>query len=401
MNYKKRRENLAHQLPENSVVILFSGVFHKKSADSFFPFAVNKNFYYLTGIKQENSVLLLEKKEGKLHETLFILKYNKTKEMWDGKKLTPEEASEISNIKTVLETEQFEALLPRYLKDNTASFLDLEAGIFTLSLETTKQFALRLSDQYKTTISNAYPLIVRLRMVKDEDEVQLIKDSIKLTHAAINEARTKIKAGNFEYDVAALFEYKLKQNKGQLGFETIIASGKNATILHYIELNEQMNDGDLVLLDLGGHNNMYTADISRTYPINGSFSPLQETIYSIVLECNKAVINYIKPGLTLLDLQNYAKKFLKDNLVKANLLNEEDDIASVYYHGVSHHLGLDTHDPGERSLPLAEGNVITVEPGLYFANYGIGVRIEDNILVTKKGGINLSSAIPKEIKDII
>ena len=144
---------------------------------------------------------------------------------------------------------------------------------------------------------------------------------------------------------------------------------------------------------------MYTADISRTVPVSQKVSPLQKNIYNIVLACNKAVINRIKPGLTLLDLQNFTKEFLKQELVKAKIIKEDDDIINYYYHGVSHHLGLDTHDASIRSLPLEVGNVITVEPGLYFAEYGIGVRIEDNVLVTKDGALNLSVEIPKEFSD--
>ena len=186
-----------------------------------------------------------------------------------------------------------------------------------------------------------------------------------------------------------------------MGFSTIAATGDNAVILHYPDLNTKLVAGELLLLDLGGHNNMYTADISRTVPVNGKFTPLQITIYEIVLACNKAVIDFIKPGKTIADLQNYTREFLKERLVKAKLMDKDEDISNYYYHGVSHHLGLDTHDPADRALPLEKGNVITVEPGLYFAKYGIGVRIEDNVLVTEKGSENLSISIPKEIKEII
>ncbi|HZJ89431.1 MAG TPA: M24 family metallopeptidase, partial [Bacilli bacterium] len=250
-------------------------------------------------------------------------------------------------------------------------------------------------------VLDIYEEIIKLRMVKSRAEVKLIEQSIKLTRKALLSAQKQVKSGKYEYEVAAKFLYEIKRQNGILGFDTIVASGLNATILHYPTLNSVINENELVLLDLGGHNNMYTADISRTYPADKKFTKIGLAIYEIVLACNKAVIEYIKPGLTLLDLQEFTKDFLKRELVQANLLKEKDNIEEVYYHGVSHHLGLDTHDPGLRSLPLKVGNVITVEPGLYFAKHGIGVRIEDNVLVTAKGSKNLSRNIPKEVEDIL
>lgn len=399
--FVKRREKLGQTLEDNSLVILFSGPEIKRSADAVYDYSVNRNFYYLTGIKQEGSLLLLHKKKGVVHETLFTTAYDPLKEVWTGRRLKPEDARAISGVKRVEKSEDFDHVLSDIIATMTSVGLDLEPGICTNDGALMAEWKQSHPFLKNLNLIDIYPTLIRMRMVKDDAEVLLIKDSIRLTATALKEATKDLKPGMFEYEVAAKFEYFIKKAHGNLGFSTIAASGKNAVILHYPDLNDRLEDGDLLLLDLGGHNNMYTADISRTFPVSSKTSPLQNTIYNIVLAANKAVIALIKPGLTLLDLQNFTKDFLKKELVFAGVMSENDDISKYYYHGVSHHLGLDTHDPGDRSLALEPGNVITVEPGLYLAEYGIGVRIEDNVLLTKDGNINLSSAIPKEFSDVV
>lgn len=397
-NFAKRRRDLSLKLYENSALVLFSGPLVKESADGFYPFTVNKNFYYLTGIDQHESVLLITKINGELTEHLFILPFDPLKEKWDGKVLTAKEAKTISGIAHVDINEKLGEKLLKISKKVNTVFYDFEQGLLATGL---KPPAVFVREQFANhEFVDVYEHIIKMRMVKDAGEVLLIEQSIALTHKALISAQKAIKSGAYEYEVAAKFLYEVKRQNGKLGFGTIVASGKNATILHYPTLGDKIRKNDLVLLDLGAHNNMYTADISRTYPAGSEISNEAKLIYETVLLCNKAVIEYIKPGLTLLDLQNYTRDFLKAQLVAINLLTESDDINKVYYHGVSHHLGLDTHDPSIRTLPLEPGNVITVEPGLYFAKYGVGVRIEDNILVTKTGSKNLSHMIAKEMKDI-
>ena len=194
--------------------------------------------------------------------------------------------------------------------------------------------------------------------------------------------------------------YGRVHDRASLAFSTIIANGKNATCLHYPSQNDFVKENDLILFDLGFAHDGYSADISRTYPVNGIYQGKQKLIYEAVLNCNKAVINYVKPGLKLKDLQEFALDFLKKETVRLGLLKPEDDIKKYYIHNVSHHLGLDTHDVCDRELPLVPGCVITVEPGLYFVEDGIGVRIEDDVLVTENGSEVLSKGIKKEIADI-
>lgn len=399
-HYKNRRQKLNEQLKDNSALILFSGAEIKKSADSYYDFVGNRNFFYLTGIKQENSILIMTKINGLVKEKILTLAFDSLKEVWTGRRLTPEQVRSITAIEDYGHTDEFESIILALKGVVKTAYLDLEPGILTHTGQETKKYGLHLSAVLAFEVIDVYHTITRLRMVKDEHEIALIRESIHLTAEALKNTFKKVKAGVYEYELGAAFEYEIKRHHGELGFSTIVASGPNGVILHYPHLDAKVRDGDLILFDLGGHTNMYTADISRTIPANGRLTPLQETLYRIVLACNKAVINEIKPGKTLLDLQNFTKKFLKTELVQAGLMTDDEDIMKYYYHGVSHHLGLDTHDPGDRSLELEPGNVITVEPGLYLKEYGIGIRIEDNVVVTKNGCENLSIEIPKEIKDI-
>ena len=212
-----------------------------------------------------------------------------------------------------------------------------------------------------------------------------------------------MQVGMHEHELSDRFEYFGKtHDRRKLAFETICAAGEDANILHHpiSQQEKAIQNGELILFDLGYQHNGYCADISRTYPINGKFNDKQRKVYKAVLTCNKKVIEYARPGLKITDLQEYAKKILKEECVNAGLLKEEDDITKYYIHNVSHFLGLDTHDVGDRTQPLVAGNVITVEPGLYFVGEGIGVRIEDDVLITENGSVCLSKGIKKEIEDV-
>jgi Xaa-Pro aminopeptidase len=243
---------------------------------------------------------------------------------------------------------------------------------------------------------------VTLRGVKKEYEVELFKEDVHITNLGLQEVLKRLPNLDYEYQVQAVFEGAIKYyGNAKTSFNTIAASGKNAAILHYNSNDMKMNKDDLILLDLGAQNNMYHADISRTYRISGKFNELQKKIYTIVLECNKYIISLIKPGVSIRYLQEETINFLAEGCLKAGLINSKQEISSYYFHGVSHHIGLDTHDPYPRYKgDLVPGMIISCEPGLYFEELGIGVRIEDDILVTENGNINLSADIIKEVEDI-
>lgn len=407
--FSLRRDKLFQAMMEQSILILFAGGLIKSSADATYPFNVNKNFYYLTGVDQENSVLVMLKTPTTNKTYLFIDEIDESKTRWVGKKLDVETVSKTSGIHDIFMKSMFATRLHEMMLDTngygkvTHAYLDLEK---LLVIDSQNQTSVAYGDQLKLqypqlTIENAYPIITKLRMIKSAKEVEIIRQAIKGTAYGLQSIRKHLKPGLYEHQIEALFQYAIKEygNMG-LAFDTIIASGKNAVVLHYPNPKDKIADGALVLCDLGASTQHYRGDITRTYPANRKFNPLQKQIYEIVLKTNQLIIQMAKPGLKIVDLQQAALKFLAEAAVKEGLIKTTDEIGNIYYHNVGHHLGLDTHDPISRELPLEPGCVITVEPGLYIKDLGIGIRIEDNILITEKGCENLSIDIPKTVEEL-
>jgi Xaa-Pro aminopeptidase len=407
--FNLRREKIFQQVMEQSIFILYSGGLIKSSADATYPFVVNKNFYYLTGIEQENSILVMLKTPTTVKTYLFIDEIDETKTRWVGKKLDVETATKVSGIHDIFMMSMFDTRLKEMLLDSngfgkvTHAYFDLEKNIvIDGQLRTPERISDDLKKLYPTlTIDNAYPLVTRLRMIKSPKEVEAIRVAIKGTAYGLQSIRKHLKPGLFEHQIEGLFQYAIKEyaNMG-LAFDTIIASGKNAIVLHYPNPKDKIADGALVLCDLGATNGQYRGDITRTYPANKMFNPLQKQVYETVLKANQLIIQMAKPGLKIVDLQQACLKFLAEAAVKEGWIKTAEDIGKIYYHNVGHHLGLDTHDPIARDVSLEPGCVITVEPGLYIKELGIGIRIEDNILITEKGCENLSVDIPKSIEEI-
>ena len=412
LEFEQRRKKVFEQMKDNSVAIFFSGVSKIASEDVCLPFYCNNNFFYLTNIKQEHSMLMLIKGIGERKVYLFIDPYSELKEKWTGKRLTVDKAMMLSDIKNVYTTDNFETMLKLALANDNNQYGDIDCVYLDLTSPEQKidegqyinDFSVKLRLDYNDKdIVDIYPIMRDLRMVKSSMEIEYLIKAIEKTNNGIAYIVNKLSGGLVEHELADHFEmYGRGHDRAPLAFSTIVAAGKNATCLHYPyeQQNEAIKEDDLVLLDLGYSFNGYSADISRTFPVSGKFNDLQRKVYEAVLNCNKAVIAYAKPGLTLRNLQEYASDFLKKECIRLKLMDPNDDIRNYYYHSVSHHLGLDTHDVADRDKPLANGNVITVEPGLYFNKYGIGVRIEDDVLITLDGSVVLSKNIVKEIDEI-
>ena len=408
--YKERRRRFAESMKPDSIAILFAGTPVHCSADEDYPFVVNRNFYYLTGINQEDSSLLLIKTDGELREYLLISPFDPVKEKWYGKKLTIEEAQEISGIRNVLLNSAFNARVDSALTGQHSDFGKLST-VYLDAEKGNKIFDETYPEDYRKSLEvaypglefiDAYPLIVALRLVKSKGEIDELREAIAATKLGIASAMARIKPGVREYEIANEFYHVINDISGYQGvaFPTILASGVHTTCLHYPTPTDTVKDGDLVLMDLGSRHHFYCADVSRTVPANGKFTDLQKTVYEIVLGCNKAVASYAKPGLTIADLQSFTIEYLASECLEKGLIKQKDEIKNYYFHGVSHHIGLDTHDPGDRTKPLEAGNVISDEPGLYFKELKIGVRIEDDLLITEKGAEVLTKDIIKEVKDI-
>jgi len=281
-------------------------------------------------------------------------------------------------------------------------WLDLERQGFNTPKTKAMEFADTMRNKYAfLQINTTQKLMSQLRVIKKAEEIEALKRANAHTNEGFKAILEQIKPGMKEYEISALFEYKVRctGSKG-LGFPTIAASGKNAVILHYVENDAVMQAEDLLLLDFGALDNNYSADISRTIPIDGQFTERQKVLYNIVLKAQEAVIDAIEPGLPYTKLNEICKVVLVNECKAIKLIEKEEELSKYYYHGVGHYLGLDTHDLGDRETELKPGMVVTVEPGLYIADEGIGIRIEDDILVTVDGHENLSEGIPKSVDEI-
>ncbi|HAK43897.1 MAG TPA: Xaa-Pro aminopeptidase [Clostridium sp.] len=398
------RQKLGEVVPSNSMAIFFAGQAPYKSADETYPFTPNRNFYYLTGIDEEKIIMMIVNINGKISEILFIQESDPVMAKWVGETISEDEAKDVSGIEDIRFLKDFESTVASYFdRFNMQNvYLDLERQEFNIMKTPSQNFAKELVERYPyIRIKNIYHDIALLRTIKREEEIELIKKAIDITYDGIKEIWSNAKPGMKEYEVEAYFNYVLKKNGVKdFAFPTIAATGKNATILHYVDNDTTTEDGDLMLLDLGAQYKYYNGDISRTFPINGKFTERQKEVYNIVLEANEAVMKAVKPGVTTSKLQDITKKVLADGCKKIGLIKDDSELDKYYFHSVAHPLGLDTHDVGSRNIELKPGMIITDEPGLYIEEEGIGVRIEDDILVTEDGYVNLSAHIIKSVEDI-
>ena len=406
--YTLRRNKLFNQLDDNSVTILFSGVGKKKSGDENYEFVPNKNFYYLTGIEQDNSILLLIKNDGEKLTYLFVDEKDEKVEKWIGYKLSLNQAREISGVENVAVRTTFEGKMLAFFDSNnsvsekiTKFYLDLEPELKIGESKSTISFKKELEVVHHLEVVDVNPIISEMRKIKSEAEIALIKEAISTTNLGLKHALLEMKAGRHEYNLRNAFEFAVFEDQdARLAFSSIVAAGENGTILHYPSQKDVIKNNDLVLFDVGASKDFYASDISRTYPVSGKFNEIQRKIYEIVLNCNKQTSKFMRPGITLTEANDFAKDFLASECVEKGLIASKEEISRVYYHSVSHFMGLDTHDCGTRNDKLVPGNVVTCEPGLYFKELGIGIRIEDDVLITENGSEVLSEEIIKDVDAI-
>lgn len=402
--FLENRKKLMELISDNSVVVLFSGEAPQRSADQKYKYTPNRNFYYLTGLDRENFILLITKNEGKIEESLFIEKSDSKLEKWIGKRMSKDKAKQksgIDDIKFIDEFEQHFNLL--HLKNSFENlYIDAEKRNWKGSNTLALVFADEVTSKYPfLSVKNIYHLISDLRTLKTNEEIEKIRKAIHITGEGIKSLMKNVKPGMMEYQLEAYYDFTTKRlGAKELAFHTIAASGKNATVLHYEENSCRIEDNTLILFDLGVEYDYYCSDISRTFPANGKFTERQKEIYNIVLKAQLETIKAIKPGIEFKELNNITKKVLTNECKRIGLIKEDSEISRYYYHGVSHFLGLDTHDVGSYDTKLKPGMVLTIEPGLYIEEEGIGVRIEDDILVTEDGYENLSKDIIKTVEEI-
>ena len=408
----KRRELYAKGMENNSFSLVYAGKAKYKSKDQAYPFTTNKNFFYLTGLRREKFTLLIRNSEASHFEFLFIEEPSEYATKWLGSRMTKEEASEISgiNTKNIFYLKDFDAFVAgRILMDSRVAIAKLPDNLY---LDLFRQYTMTKPDSLEVfskiietypelAIKDACTILDDIRRLKSESEVLETSKAIEYTNKGIQAMMKRVKPGVNERELEALFDYTIKVAGAEgTSFNTICASGKNATILHYEDNNQVIEDNTLLLTDLGALSNNYSADITRTYPANGKFTERQKQFYQIVLDVNKEIISLIKPGIFLGELNTKANELLAEKMIKLGKIKDKTELQKYYYHSIGHYLGIDVHDVGTYKTKLEPGVIITVEPGIYVGDEGIGIRIEDDVLVTEDGHINLSKDIIKEIDEI-
>ena len=395
----KHRKNVFSMMLDNSVLIQFSR--KKEESDVNSKLDINRNYYYLSGNLEFENIIIITKNNNRYNEMIFINPYDEYKAKWVGAPLSREEIIKSTGINNVYYLDSFNNVLNNILSQYKNIYLELPQTELDLPLTLDEIFANKIKNKYPwINIINSIELLSLSRMKKEPEEIEIMKKAIDITSKGLENVLCHI-GPKMEYQLESYFDQAIKYN-GATGyaFNTIAARGDNACCLHYCENNSMANEGDLILFDLGASVNMYCADISRTYPINGKFSPRQKELYDIVLGAQNEVFKACKVGVTTKDLNQVVIKYYQKELKRIGLIKNDDEVSKYYYHGVSHHIGLNCHDLAKYGVGLEEGNIISNEPGLYIQEEGIGIRIEDDMLVTKDGAIWLSPQILKTTEEI-
>lgn len=399
------RNKVFKRMLDNSVLILFAGHAPYKRGDEKYEFSPDRNFYYVTGIDRENQIIMFLKTESARSATLYIERDNGYLAKWVGANMTEDEARLESGIEEISYLDKFYGdLSDTVFKNNIKHiYIDLENREWDAAESESLKFANEFRKKYPAVdMIDAYPFFADLRMIKEPYELDLMRKAVKITTDGLEAMMKNARPGMYEYELEAYFDFVLTKNGvTDKAFKTIVASGERGTILHYSKNNCMTKDGDLVLVDCGAQYGWYCGDITRTFPVNGKYTPLQKQIYDIVLEGQRRVIETIRPGVKFSKLNETLKEFYFEELKNLGLVSSPEEVSKYYFHGVSHYLGAETHDIGRYGdRTLVPGMVLTVEPGLYIEEYGIGIRTEDDALVTENGCELLSDGFMKTTEEI-
>lgn len=420
--YFQRRKALLERMQEG-VAVFLSASYHVRSNDTEFPYRQESNFYYLCGFEEDEAALVVKKESASTTTVLFVKESDAKQALWVGKRLGIKGAKKRFLVDAVKNIKNFEEELSGMLGNTSLIYFDLRSDffkqmqhMFTL-LDANREVKIK-----PLTFKDAPSFVNEMRLIKSSEEVALIKKSISIADEAHRTLMRIVQAGMKEYELHASVLQSFKKYNAVEAYGTIAAGGNNANVLHYIANSDTLKEGDLVLVDAGCEYKMYCSDITRTFPVSGRFSEAQKELYTLVLSVQKKVIKKIKPGVTKKMLQEISEKELCKGMVNlgilkgdVNTLLDEKAYKKYYPHGIGHWLGIDVHDTCPyyddegNDIAFQSGMVMTIEPGLYIRNSertvpkkyrGIGIRIEDNVLVTEEGCANLSAAIPKEISEI-
>ena len=414
--FKKNRLKLSQQMVSNSIAIFNSNDVFSTGADSTLPFEQHRNIFYLSGVDQEESILLIfpEAKDESQREILFIKETNDHIAIWEGAKLSKSQATASSGIKTVYWLEEFESIFSKLMEDSTRFYYNNnEHYRQAVEMETREdRFLKMIKSSYSAhELLPVFPIMEALRGVKEPEEIALIKTACDITEKGFRRILEFVKPGIMEYEIEAEYMHEFLKNRSKgFAYTPIIGSGYNACVLHYIENNQTCIDGDLLLMDVAAEYANYSSDMTRTIPVNGRFTARQKAIYQAVLNVKNQATKLLVPG-TMWDAYHVeVGKLMTSELLglglidKADVQNEDPKwpaYKKYFMHGTSHHMGLDTHDFGALKSPMQANMVFTVEPGIYIPKENMGIRLEDDVVIQSKGSpLNLMKNIPIEIDEI-
>ncbi|MCQ2607527.1 MAG: aminopeptidase P N-terminal domain-containing protein [Bacteroidales bacterium] len=410
--FEKNREKIFAKLPASSSAIIFANPQMPRNGDLFFPYRQNSDLFYVTGITQEKSIVILTNYKSENKAILFILNPRPELEQWEGKKLRIEEAKEISGIAEIHYVEEFQDIWEEiacnsdhlYYGQNCNPRLKTELNL------PDKIFGEQLQSKWTNKdVACLSPILTACRIVKEPEEIELIKKACSITSEAFYEIAKATRAGMYEYELEAIMSNVFLRN-GANGhaFDPIIANGRNTCYLHYVKNDQILQDGNLILMDFGSEYANYSSDCTRVFPVNGTFTKRQKEIHTAVYKVFTTIKNEIAPGKTISELQKLTCRLIQEELLSLGILSKQDievrgehpAYFKYYMHGVSHFIGLDTHDVGEKDEILKPGMVLSCEPGIYTFDEEIGIRLEDTMLVTQEGCQDLMDNLPMSAEEI-
>ncbi|HRX93462.1 MAG TPA: Xaa-Pro aminopeptidase [Chitinophagaceae bacterium] len=405
----QNRKRFTGKMQKNSIAIFVSNDELPANGDALHPFKQNSDLFWLSGITQEDSMVILfpDNPDPKYREVLVLVRPNELKEKWDGKRLRVNEAQAISGITTIVWLDSIDGLLQPWIHLADSIYLDSNENDRKASLIRTKEY--RFIDEMKSRYPlhnylRAAKIMKELRGIKTALEVEVLQKAIDITENTFRRLLQFIKPGVMEYEIEAeIFHSFLSQRSSGPAYGSILASGDRARTLHYVSNNQECKDGELILMDFGAEYGGYCADLTRTVPVNGKFTRRQKRVYNACLHLHDYAKSILKPGISIVDYtekvgEEATQQFLKIGLLRKSDVKNEDPENRAYrkylYHGISHHLGIDVHDLGTRTEPIKAGMVFTVEPGIYIEEEQMGVRIENNLWITRNGNKDLMKNIP-------
>ena len=413
--FVQNRERFISKMKKNAIAILVSNSEVPSNGDAIYKFKQNSNLYWLSGITQEDSMVILfpDNPDPKYREILVLVRPNELKEKWDGRRLRAGEARDMSGIKTIVWLDTLEALMQPWIHLADSIYLDSNENDRKSSLLKTRDYL--FIDEMKSRYplhqyERAARIFKELRAIKTQAEIDVIQKAIDITENTFRRILKFVQPDVMEYEIEAEIVHSfLSQRATGEAYGSIIAGGDRARTLHYVANNQQCKDGELILMDFGAEYGSYCADLTRTIPVNGKFTRRQKTVYNACLHLHDYAKSLLRPGITITDYtdkvgEEATQQFLKIGLLRKSDVKNEDSENRAYrkylYHGISHHLGIDVHDLGTRTEPIKAGMVFTVEPGIYIEQEQMGIRIENNVWVTRNGNKDLMKNIPITAEEI-